>query len=203
MRIEPVRLGLARDAPPDARERLPPRFGNRLLALLAGNEALALSEPAPRPFDGAVDRRIDLILHRTVLRPTDRHDRRLTQEGTASRRAAPASVATGAIARGTRSICTRNGSRRCGLHKPTRAPREQPEHATSSHRWRHAATARAASSFVHERDSAIARCQDSFSKTLSGARPASISGAGYGSNPTVRAVPRQFCRCRRSGGIFR
>jgi len=73
MHIEPVRLGLAGDAPADARQCLAARFGDRLAALLAGEEALSLREPAPRPFDSAVDRRVDLILHRAILRPTDRH----------------------------------------------------------------------------------------------------------------------------------
>jgi hypothetical protein len=86
MPIEPVRLGLARDAPPDARQCLAPGFGYRLAALLAGEEALSLREPAPRPFDSAVDRRVDLILHGAILRPTDRHGRNIGQERTVSRR---------------------------------------------------------------------------------------------------------------------
>jgi hypothetical protein len=85
MHIEPIRLGLARDAPPDARQCLAPRFGNRLAALLTGEEALSLREPAPRPFDGAVDRRVDLILYGAILRPTDRHGRKIRQERTVSR----------------------------------------------------------------------------------------------------------------------
>ena len=84
--VEPVRFGLARDAPPDARQCLAPRFGNRLAAVLAGTEALSLREPAPRPFDSAVDRRIDLILHGAVLRPTDRHGQNIGQKRTVSRR---------------------------------------------------------------------------------------------------------------------
>ncbi len=86
MHIEPVRLGLARDAPPDARQCLAPRFGNGLAALLTGEEALSLCEPAPRPFDSAVDRRVDLILHGAVLRPTDRHARNIRKERMVSRR---------------------------------------------------------------------------------------------------------------------
>ena len=86
MHIEPVRLGLARNAPPDARQCLAPRFGDGLAALLTGEEALSLREPTPRPFDSAVDRRIDLILHGAVLRPTDRHGRNIRQERTVSRR---------------------------------------------------------------------------------------------------------------------
>jgi predicted nucleic acid-binding protein len=84
--VEPVRFGLARDAPPDARQCLAPRFGNRLAAVLAGTEALSLREPAPRPFDSAVDRRVDLILHSAVLRPTDRHGQNIRHERTVSRR---------------------------------------------------------------------------------------------------------------------
>jgi hypothetical protein len=41
-------------------------------------------EPAPRSFDGAVDRRVDLILDSAVLRPTDRHHRNIAQERTES-----------------------------------------------------------------------------------------------------------------------
>ena len=93
MHIEPVRLGLARDAPPDARQCLAPRFGDRLAALLAGQGALSLREPAPRPFDSAVDRRVDLILHGAVLRPTDRHGRNIGQERTVSRRCRSARLA--------------------------------------------------------------------------------------------------------------
>lgn len=86
MHIEPVRLGLARDASPDARQCLAPRFGDRLVALLTGEKALSRREPAPRPFDSAVDRRVDLILHGAVLCPTDRHGRNIGQERTVSRR---------------------------------------------------------------------------------------------------------------------
>src|SRR5580698_7454465 len=84
--VEPVRLGLARDALPDARQCVAPRFGDRLAALLTGEEALSLRKPAPRPFDSAVDRRVDLILHRAVLRPTDRHGQNIGQGRTVSRR---------------------------------------------------------------------------------------------------------------------
>ena len=84
--VESVRLGLARDAPPDARQCSAPRFGDRLAALLAGQRALSLREPAPRPFDSAVDRRVNLILHGAVLRPTDRHARNIRKERTVSRR---------------------------------------------------------------------------------------------------------------------
>jgi hypothetical protein len=86
MRIEPVRLGLARDAPPDARQCLAPRFGDRLAALLTGEETLSLREPAQRPFDSAVNRRVNLILHGAVLRPTDRHQRNIRHKRTVSRR---------------------------------------------------------------------------------------------------------------------
>ncbi len=74
MHIDPVRLGLARDARPDSLQRFAPPLGDRLPALLAGQEALSLRESTPRPFDGAVHRCIDLILHGTILRPTDRHN---------------------------------------------------------------------------------------------------------------------------------
>src|SRR5580692_7488639 len=84
--VAPVRLGLAWDARPDARQCLAPCFGDRLAALLAGEEALSLREPAPRPFDSAVNRRVDLILHGAILRPTDRHGRNIGQERTVSRR---------------------------------------------------------------------------------------------------------------------
>ena len=83
--VEPVCLGLARNARPDARQCLAPRVGDRLVALLAREEALSLREPAPRPFDRAVDRRVDLILHGAVLRPTDCHPRNIEQEQTVSR----------------------------------------------------------------------------------------------------------------------
>jgi len=86
MHIEPVRLGLARNAPPDARQGLAPRFGDRLAALLTGEEALSVRESAPRAFDSAVDRRVDLILHGAILRPTHRHDRNIRQVRTLSRR---------------------------------------------------------------------------------------------------------------------
>jgi hypothetical protein len=84
--VAPIRLGLAWDAPPDARQCLAPRFGDRLAALLAGQRALSLREPAPRPFDSAVDRRVDLILHGAVLCPTDRHGQNIEQGRTVSRR---------------------------------------------------------------------------------------------------------------------
>jgi hypothetical protein len=84
--VEPVRLGLARDAPLDARQYLAPRFGDRLAALFAGQRALSLREPAPRPFDSAVDRRVDLILHGAVLRPTDPPCSKQGKERTVSRR---------------------------------------------------------------------------------------------------------------------
>ncbi len=83
--IQPVRLGLARDAPPDARQCLPPRFGDRLAALLTGEEAVSPREPAPRPFDSAVYRRVDLILHGAILRPTDRHRRTIRRGRRVSR----------------------------------------------------------------------------------------------------------------------
>jgi len=84
--VEPVRLGLARDAPPCARQCLAARFGDGLAALLAGEQALSLREAAPRPFDSAVDRRVDLILDGAVLRPTDRHGQKIGRERRVSRR---------------------------------------------------------------------------------------------------------------------
>ena len=83
--VETVQLRLARNAPADARQCLAPRFGDRLPAVRACQQALSLRESAPRAFDSAVDRRVDLILHRTVLRPTDRHGQNIVQERTLSR----------------------------------------------------------------------------------------------------------------------
>jgi len=93
--VELVRLGLAQDAPPDARQCLAARFGDRLAALLTGEKAFSLREPAPRPFDSAVDRRVDLILHGAVLRPTDCHARNIRKERTVSRRRRSGSLLRG------------------------------------------------------------------------------------------------------------
>ena len=124
MHIEPVRLGLARHAPSDAQQCLAPRFGDRFAAVLAGEEALSLREPAPRPFDRAVDRRVDLILHGAVLGPTDGHGQNIGQERTVSRRmgAAGCSASVGL----SRPTAPRSHSRRFEIQSIINAiPRER------------------------------------------------------------------------------
>ena len=118
VRVEPVRLGLAWDAPLDARQRSAPCFRDGLAALFTGQRALSLREPTPRPFDRAVDRCVDLILHRAVLCPTGRHRRSLGRARTMSRLVRPTFTSLGRRSVVLGDLCL--GAIARALHRPSR-----------------------------------------------------------------------------------
>jgi hypothetical protein len=68
-----VGLGLTRDAPANSWDSQPPRLRDLLAAVLAVGEALTSVQSTPGASDLITDARIDLILHGSIVSPTNRH----------------------------------------------------------------------------------------------------------------------------------